>query len=247
MLKCSLIVIGALLCAACAEPPIRAGIASEWRGSPNFDERMPNYVILHHTSNNTAAHALSTLSDPVKKVSAHYLIGRDGVLYQLVDERKRAWHAGESRWGSDTDVNSASIGVELDNNGDEPYAGAQIETLLALLADLQQRYKIPGENVLGHADVAPARKVDPGRQFPWQILAAHGFGVWCDAAQSNAVQPPPSFDALQALQAVGYDIADSAAAIRAFKLHFVQDDAAPEFSARDRGVLACVLRKRQTR
>jgi N-acetylmuramoyl-L-alanine amidase len=242
-----LIIAGILLCAACSQAPLRPGIPTKWWPSPNFDERMPNYVILHHTSNNTAVPALATLTSPVKKVSAHYLIERDGTLFQLVDERRRAWHAGESRWGSDTDLNSSSIGIELDNNGAEPYADAQIEVLLSLLSDLQRRYKIPAENILGHADIAPARKVDPGRLFPWKTLAAHGFGLWCDVSeQGSMAAPPAAFDALQALQSVGYDIADPQAAIRAFKLHFVQEDVAPELNARDRNVLACVLQKRKS-
>jgi N-acetylmuramoyl-L-alanine amidase len=104
-------------------------------------------------------------------VSAHYVIARDGTVYQLVDERARAWHAGDSLWGGMTDLNSASLGIELDNNGAEPFPDVQISALLALLTDLQQRYRIPARNFLGHADIAPKRKGDPSPYFPWQLLA----------------------------------------------------------------------------
>jgi N-acetylmuramoyl-L-alanine amidase len=134
--------------------------------SPNFDQRRPNFVILHQTTNATVDKALATLTDPARKVSAHYLIGRDGKSLQLVDESARAWHAGESRWGGMSDLNSASIGIELDNTGDEPFAEPQITALLALLAELRERYRIPAANVLAHGDVAPTRKVDPAATFP---------------------------------------------------------------------------------
>ncbi len=194
-----LIALSALAVAACAplQPlPPRAGVPVEVRPSPNFDERRPNFVILHHTSNDDADQALSTLTDPAKKVSSHYLIGRHGTIYYLVDELARAWHAGESYWGGDTDLNSASIGIELDNNGEEPFAEAEIESLLALLADIKERYAIPAANFLGHGDVAPGRKVDPSRLFPWQRLAARGFGLWCDRRWSRFRRP--SDDAIAA-------------------------------------------------
>src|SRR5512143_1087954 len=158
----------------CAPTPQRAGIPTEWRPSPNFNERRPNLVVLHHTGSDTAERALRTLSSPALEVSAHYLVGRDGTVYQLVDERARAWHAGAARWGAITDVNSSSLGIELVNDGEEPYAEPQIVALLALLADIRQRYRIPAANFIGHADVAPRRKVDPGRNFPWQRLAEQG-------------------------------------------------------------------------
>src|SRR5215831_7488647 len=113
-----LTLIAALLLVACASAPERVGVPSaEWLPSPNFDDRRPVFVVIHHTSNDTVAQALSVLRDPAREVSAHYLVGRDGHVYQLVDERKRAWHAGVSRWGGDPDLNSSSIGIELDNDG----------------------------------------------------------------------------------------------------------------------------------
>ena len=133
----------ALVLGACAPLPQRAGIPTEWQASPNFDARRPNFVILHHTSNDSVEQGLRSLADPLRSVSAHYLIGRDGRIIQLVDERVRAWHAGESKWGAQTDINSASLGIELDNSGQEPFAEAQISALLRLLTDIRERYRIP--------------------------------------------------------------------------------------------------------
>jgi N-acetylmuramoyl-L-alanine amidase len=230
-----------LILTACTVAPERIGFPAHWVPSPNFNERRPSIVVLHHTTNETAAQALRTLTDRAREVSAHYLIDRDGSIYQLVDERYRAWHAGISQWGSIKDVNSASIGIELDNNGDEPFPAAQIDALLALLADLQSRYAIPRANFLGHADVAPGRKTDPSRHFPWRTLAAHGFGLWCDPPLPSA---PAAFDPELGLQALGYNTAQLAAAVHAFKLHFVQDDLTPTLSAHDRDMLYCLLQRR---
>ena len=230
----------ALLAAAlCACAPLHPGLAGvKVERSPNFDERRPNFVIIHATGDASAAESLRTLTDPVRRVSAHYLIARDGQVYQLVDERARAWHAGASKWGALTDLNSGSLGIELDNDGDEPFPEAQISSLLALLAGIRERYRIPQANYLGHGDIAPRRKVDPSRHFPWALLAAHGFGVWCHPPWPVA---PAGMDTMLALQAFGYDVSDAAAAMRAFKRHFVQDDPAPEITERDRSVLYCLL------
>jgi len=228
------------LLAACAPVPQRAGIPTTWQGSPNFDERKPRFVVIHHTSDDTVDQALRTLSDPLRSVSAHYLIGRDGAIIQLVDERARAWHAGESKWGADTDINSASLGIELDNNGREPFSDAQVSSLLRLLTDIRERYRIPAANFLGHADVAPRRKTDPSRYFPWKTLADHGFGLWCDPPLA---EPPPAFDAAAALRALGYDTGNAGAAIRAFNLHFLPDDLASELTTRGRALLYCLYQK----
>lgn len=236
-----LVALSALAVAACAPlqalPP-RAGVPVEVRPSPNFDERRPNFVILHHTSNDDASQALFTLTDPERKVSSHYLIGRHGTIYYLVDELARAWHAGESYWGGDTDLNSASIGIELDNNGDEPFAEAEIESLLALLADIKERYAIPTANFLGHGDIAPGRKVDPSRLFPWQRLAARGFGLWCDAALEPV---PATVSDEMLLGAFGYDTSNLDAAIGAFKRHFAPDDTSPALTEGDRSFLQCLV------
>lgn len=225
---------------ACAPLPhgvVGTALPAHWQSSPNFDVRRPGFVVLHQTSNDTAARALATLTDPDKKVSAHYLIGRDGTVHQLVDERVRAWHAGASFWGGLTDLNSASLGIELDNTGDEPFAATQIAVLLDLLADIKQRYRIPAANFIGHGDIAPTRKVDPSRHFPWKLLAARGFGLWCDAPAA----PPPAFDARLGLRALGYDIADFSAAVRAFRRHYAGDDAAGEMTEPDKAVLYCLV------
>lgn len=226
--------------AACAPVVQRAGIPTDWQASPNFNDRKPVFVILHHTSDDTVGQALRTLTDPLRSVSAHYLIGRDGRILQLVDERARAWHAGESKWGSDTDINSASLGIELDNNGREAFPDAQIEALLRLLADIKARYRVPAANFLGHADVAPGRKVDPSLYFPWKTLADRGFGLWCDAPNFDV---PLSFDAALGLRALGYDTDDLAAAVRAFKLHFLAGDDAPGLDERARALIYCLVRK----
>lgn len=227
----------ALVLSACAPLPQRAGIPTEWRASPSHNERKPNFVILHYTSDDTAAQSLATLTDPARSVSAHYLIARDGSIYQLVDERMRAWHAGESRWGSTRDLNSSSIGIELDNNGRESFNSVQIASLLQLLRDIADRYQIPAENILGHSDIAPRRKPDPGPLFPWETLAEQGFGLWCKPPYPEAAA---SFDPITGLRAIGYDTADIDAAISAFKAHFVPDDSSPGLDGRSRALVYCL-------
>ena len=239
-------VVAGLLCvllAGCAGTPLGSRLTAHWQASPNHDDRRPSFIILHHTTNDTTEPALRTLTDPLQKVSAHYLIGREGEIYQLVDERQRAWHAGASYWGGNRDINSASIGIELDNNGDEPFAEAQIASLLALLEDLRARYAIPNANVLGHADVAPRRKADPSRRFPWRRLASAGFGLWCEPPYPPA---PPGFDRLLALQAIGYDVARPDAAAAAFLLHFMPDAAGElQVGALDNALLACLVERKR--
>ena len=234
--------------AACTPIPPRfaPGVPVRWVASPNFDLRRPQYVILHHTSDDTAQQALATLTDPARRVSAHYLVGRHGTVYQLVDERDRAWHAGASRWGADTDINSASIGIELDNNGDEPYPEAQVAALLALLADLEARYDIPRENFLGHGDVAPGRKVDPGALFPWRALAERGFGMWCEAPAAALPGDASGMrrDDADLLALIGYDTSNLDAAVRAFNRHFMALEDEPTLSAEGHAVLECLAEPR---
>ncbi|MBS1191768.1 MAG: N-acetylmuramoyl-L-alanine amidase [Rhodocyclaceae bacterium] len=238
-----LALLAALCLAACTTVPAPIGpeIPVTWRGSPNFDERRPNLVVIHHTTDDSVDEALGTLLSPLRKVSAHYLVGRDGVIFQLVDERARAWHAGRSYWGGNTDINSASIGIELDNNGSEPFPEAQIRALLALLADLKARYNIPAANFVGHADVAPGRKADPSEFFPWQRLAENGFGLWCEAPYPAV---PENFDIVTGLMALGYDPA-SEAALHAFRSHFLRDGGAGDTElARTASVLNCLVRRK---
>jgi N-acetylmuramoyl-L-alanine amidase len=207
----------ALLLGACAPLPSYSRLPVVQHPSVNFNERLPSFVILHHTGRSETERALATLSNRGTDVSAHYLIGRDGTIYYLVDEMKRAWHAGDSWWGGPIDMNSASIGIELDNDGKEVYPEPQIAALLNLLADLKKRYAIPGINILGHGDIAPGRKVDPDINFPWRRLAQQGLGLWCEPPFDPA---PPSPNAGTLLGAFGYDISNADAAIAAFNRHF---------------------------
>lgn len=238
------------LIAACTTPVSITGTAlpRDWLPSPNFEPRRPNYVILHHTSNDNPERALATLTSREKGVSAHYLVTREGRLIQLVDERARAWHAGESAWGGQTDMNSASIGIELDNSGEEPFAEAQIATLLALLGDLRERYRIPAANFLGHGDVAPQRKNDPSHFFPWRRLAAQGFGLWCESPQGAA---PPYAPAALLLQAIGYDTSNLPAAVLAFRRHWFGNPSLvlgnAELDADERAVAWCLGQMRAAR
>jgi len=233
----------ALLSAACVQLPVYTTLPVEVQPSPNFSERRPNFVIIHHTTNDTVERALATLTNPAREVSAHYLIGRDGRIIYLVDEKMRAWHAGETYWGGHRDLNSASIGIELDNTGFEPFADAQVTALLVLLADLKARWNIPTANFLGHGDVAPGRKVDPSAWFPWRQLAAAGFGLWCD--------PPYDFVPVEVadttlLAALGYEVAVPWSAVAAFKRHWAPLDLAPGLTEEQRGMLQCLIRQQQS-
>lgn len=225
---------------ACAPFQIQTTLPVHTAVSPNFDQRRPNYVILHHTTDNTPEKALHTLTSPERQVSAHFLISRDGSIFQLVEESARAWHAGQSWWNGQTDMNSASIGIELDNNGNEPYADVQINALLALLTDLRLRYNIPTANFIGHADVAPLRKADPGILFPWRILAAQGFGLWCDLPLPSA---PKDFDLTLALTALGYDPTITQASRRAFRLHYIRDNFTDSEDT-EKAMAYCLLQKK---
>lgn len=193
-----------------------------WAGTTNFGIRKPNYVIIHHTAQNSCEQTLRTFTMPRTQVSAHYVICRDGVVHQMLNDYLRAWHGGVARWGNLTDINSSSIGIELDNNGYEPFSPQQIRSLLILLDTLQHRYAIPAANFIGHGDIAPGRKVDPSAYFPWQQLAEKGFGLWYK--DTTAITVPDSFDNLQGLRIIGYNVKDSSAAIAAFKRHYIPAD-----------------------
>lgn len=210
---------------------------ARWERSPNFDARRPVVVVLHYTAGKTAEGSLRTLrtANSNGPVSAHYLLGKDGTLYQLVDERKRAWHAGDGRWGTITDLNSASIGIEIDNDGYSPYPDVQIEKLIVLLDDVTRRLGIPRQQVIGHEDMAPGRKIDPGPLFPWKRLHEAGFGIWPAPAAGD---PPPAFDAWLAMVAIGYPLDDRANALQSFRHHFrgMRSEGA-ELDAEDRRIL----------
>ena len=165
-------------------PPTPGGdslLGKYWVGTTNFNLRKPNYVVIHHTAQDSTAHTLKTFTLTRTQVSAHYVIGRDGRVYHMLNDYLRAWHGGVARWGNNTDLNSCSIGIELDNNGTEPFAEPQLTSLLHILAGLKKEYGIPAANFIGHADIAPSRKNDPSARFPWQRLADRGFGLWYDA------------------------------------------------------------------
>jgi len=189
-------------------------------GTINFGLRKPNFVIIHHTAQNSCDETLKTFTTAASKVSAHYVICKEGVVHHMLNDYFRAQHAGVSRWGNLIDVNSSSIGIEIDNNGFEAFTDAQIKSLLSLLATLKKKYDIPTANFIGHGDIAPRRKNDPNYRFPWKILAENGFGLWYDEVRDSV---PVSFNHIQALRIVGYDVKDTTAAIRAFKRHFMQD------------------------
>lgn len=258
-----------------------------WVGTTNFNLRKPNYVVIHHTAQDSTAQTLKTFTVPRTQVSAHYVIGRDGRVYHLLNDYLRAWHGGLAKWGNTTDINSSSIGIELDNNGTEPFAEAQIASLLQVLANLKKAYGIPTANFIGHADIAPSRKNDPSALFPWQRLATNGFGIWYDAgplpspfvADSVAaladrlLTPPPPiteatpptemttdtakvdaqlarlngpvtvFNPREALRIIGYDTKDMPAAVRAFKLHFIQQNVGAPLTEPDLRILYNLYKK----
>lgn len=165
--------------------------------SPNHGERRggatPDMVVLHYTAMESAAAARERLCDPAAEVSAHYLIAADGEVAALVPEERRAWHAGVARWGAVTDVNSHSIGIELANRGDEPFAEAQMRALEGLLAEMLPRWRIVPERVVGHACIAPGRKVDPGPRFDWRRLALQGLAVWLDCCRPGGLADAGTF------------------------------------------------------
>ena len=209
-----------------SQPPLTSGVDSVpmppyWVGTTNFNLRKPNFVIIHHTAQNSCPETLKTFTTARTQVSAHYVICRDGVVHHMLNDYLRAWQAGAGKWGNITDVNSVSIGIELDNNGAEPFAPEQIHSLLRLLATLKKTYNIPTANFIGHSDIAPLRKVDPSYLFPWKELADSGYGYWY--TDTTGVIVPPGFSPLMALRLIGYDIKDSGASARAFKRHFEQD------------------------
>lgn len=194
------------------------------RPSPNFDARMlpVQMVVLHYTGMQSAEAAIERLCDPEAKVSAHWLVAEDGQIVRLVDESQRAWHAGKSWWRGVTDVNSAAVGVEIVNPGHEfgyrPFPPVQMDAVETLVGGAVARYGILPANVVGHSDVAPARKADPGELFDWSRLARTGLAMpipvggfdpgWTDAGT------------LMALGRYGYDVTEPSAAIVAFQRRF---------------------------
>jgi N-acetylmuramoyl-L-alanine amidase len=178
-------------------------------------------LVLHYTGMRSCAEALDRLCDPGAKVSAHYLVDETGAIYALVAEERRAWHAGVACWRGHRDVNARSLGIELANPGHEfgyrAFPEAQMTALIDLGRALVARHPIEPRNVVGHSDVAPARKSDPGELFDWPRLAAAGLGLW-----PKKIDPVPAGEAdiLAMLAAYGYDTADPRAALIAFQRHF---------------------------
>ena len=158
--------------------------------SPNFGERrrgeIPDLIVIHYTAMATADEAIARLCDPECEVSAHYLISAHGDITQLVAEERRAWHAGAGAWGACTDVNSRSVGIELANDGSSPFSARQMDALEGLLAEIMGCWSIPPERVIGHSDMAPARKFDPGQRFDWRRLALNGLSVWSENGSAQA-------------------------------------------------------------
>ncbi|WP_068086225.1 N-acetylmuramoyl-L-alanine amidase [Novosphingobium rosa] len=193
--------------------------------SPNWNERkLPvSMVVLHYTGMKSAQDALDRLCDPSAEVSAHYLIEEDGIVHRLVAEDKRAWHAGRSYWRGITDVNSASVGIELVNPGHtlgyRPFPEAQMEALIPLLAGIMARHNIAPANVVGHSDVAPVRKIDPGELFEWEVLARYGLALSTPKPRIRLLHENPGAFFLS-LERFGYDVTDGRAAVTAFQRRF---------------------------
>lgn len=182
---------------------------------PRRDGLRPHLIVLHYTAMSGAEAALERLCDPGAEVSAHYLIGGDGRLWQMVDEDRRAWHAGAGSWGGLDDINSRSIGIELDNDGTHPFAEPQMAALEVLLPGIMARWDIAPEGVIAHSDMAPERKSDPGPRFDWQRLARLGLSVWPREADPQGRE----FDRLA--RAFGYPPeAPQAARLKAFRDRF---------------------------
>ncbi|MDG5487546.1 N-acetylmuramoyl-L-alanine amidase [Sphingomonas sp. BGYR3] len=193
--------------------------------SPNFNDRLLpiTMIVLHYTGMPDAAGALARLRDPDAQVSAHYLVEEDGRIHRLVDEEKRAWHAGRSHWRGVTDVNSASIGIEIVNPGHEfgyrPFPDEQVASVIRLVHAIKDRHEITRGNIVGHSDIAPARKQDPGELFPWGKLARLRLAL--PRPTRNLVDPGwPDGGFLLALERFGYDVSDAEAAVTAFQRRF---------------------------
>jgi len=230
--------------------------------SPNFDARTgpPDMLILHYTGMRSTEAALERLRDPAAKVSAHYLVDEAGRIYALVPEERRAWHAGKSFWRGAADINNLSIGLEIANPGHEfgytPFPDVQIAAAIDLLTDIRSRWTIPDARILGHSDVAPGRKQDPGELFPWKRLAEAGHGLWAEppaspGASLSAGDTGAGVFALQAgLTRFGYDCAPSGAydawtttVVQAFQSHWRPDRPDGAADGETRARLIALLRQ----
>jgi N-acetylmuramoyl-L-alanine amidase len=214
--------------------------------SPNFDDRaLPiTMIVLHYTGMQDAESAIARLADPVARVSAHYVVAEDGTVVRMVAEEKRAWHAGKSHWREIDDVNSASIGIEIVNPGHEfgyrPFPEDQIDAVIRLVSDIKDRYGITRGNVVGHSDIAPARKRDPGELFPWHQLARLRLAL--PRPTKNLMDPHwTEAGFLIALERFGYDVSEKMAAIMAFQRRFRPELIDGEIDAECRMILLALL------
>ena len=210
--------------------------------SPNFDARTapPDVLVLHYTGMPTGADALERLRDPkAPRVSSHYMVEEDGRIFRLVPEERGAWHAGASYWKGERNINGISIGIEIVNPGHEfgyrPFPDAQVAAVISLITDIRSRWQIPDDRIVGHADVAPGRKDDPGELFPWKRIAQAGHGLWAEAPAAPGLplaegEESTAVFALQAgLTRLGYDLPPSGkfdaatkAVVVAFQQHWRQ-------------------------
>ena len=224
------------------QAPLKDSIASgAWVGTTNFNMRKPNFVVIHHTAQNSCEQTLKTFTLPRTQVSAHYVICKDGTVHHMLNDYLRAWHGGVAKWGNNTDINSSSIGIEIDNNGFEPFTDQQINSLMSILGVLKKAYAIPTANFIGHADIAPTRKNDPNVNFPWKKLADSGYGLWW--SDTTGVNLPQDFNHLQALRIIGYNIKDTAAAIQTFKRKYEQLDKDSILTEADKKILFTLYRQ----
>ena len=206
--------------------------------SPNFGARKNggkvDMLLFHYTGMEDDLQALDWLCNPESEVSSHYYVHRDGSVLQLVDETARAWHAGKAFWHGDEDINSCSIGIEIANAGHEDFPDVQRDAVIALCKDIIARHEIPAERVLGHSDVSPGRKIDPGARFPWKAFAEAGVGHWVEPEPIDGgrfFQLGDEGQPIQALQSMlalyGYQVvvtgvfdAQTETVVKAFQLHF---------------------------
>lgn len=222
----------------CARAPVTPPLQSIWHPSPNFGPRraglQPSLIVLHYTGMRCAEDALDRLCDASAEVSAHYMIGACGTLWQLVAEDQRAWHAGAGAWQGLEDINSRSVGIELVNTGAHPFPETQIRVLERLLREVMARWSIPAHRIIAHSDMAPERKEDPGPRFDWARLAREGL-AFCPEGFGADVSLSDSLDA------IGYPPADAAKRLQAFRYRFRQMGTGAESEA-DRRRAECIAR-----